>query len=86
MDGKTSHTLVKFSEKLDLQSLNALIVQLDRCTVCPGHPDEHLVEMLSSTKGKLTSRHGNDIVASLDSYAPVTLNGEVYAQTVRNMS
>ena len=84
VDGKTSHALVKFSEKLNSQSLNALIVQLDRCTVCPGHPDKHLVDMLSSMKGKLTSRHGDDIIASLDSYAPVMLNGEVYAQTVRN--
>ena len=58
-------------------------MQLDRCTVCPGHPDKHLVEMLSSMKGKLTSRHGHDIVASLDSYAPVILNDEVYVQTAR---
>ena len=36
-------------------------------------------------KGKLTARHG-DVVASLDSYAPVVLNGEVYAQTVRYKS
>ena len=58
-------------------------MQLDRCTVCPGHLDKHLVEMLSSMKGKLTSRHGHDIIASLDSYASVMLNGEVYVQTVR---
>ena len=54
--------------------------------MCPGHPDKHLVDMLSTTKGKLTARHGDDIVASLDSYAPVVLNGEVYAQTVRYTS
>lgn len=84
MDGKTSQALTMFSEKLDSQSLiNALITQLDRCTVCPG---QHLVEMLSSMKGKLTSRHGDCIVAALDSYAPVTLNGEVYTQTVCNKS
>ena len=37
-------------------------------------------------KGKLTSRHGDGIVASLDSHAPVVLNGEVCTQTVRNKS
>ena len=83
VNDKTSQALANFSEKLDSQSLNALLMQLDRCTVCPGHPDKHLVEMLSSMKGKLTSRHGDDIVASLDSYAPVMLNGEVYVQTIR---
>ena len=86
VDGKKSQVLANFSEKLDPQSLNALLTQLDRCTVCPGHPDKHLVEMLSSMKGKLTSRHGDGIVASLDSYAPVVLNGEVCTQTVRNKS
>ena len=74
MNDKTSQALANFSEKLDSQSLNALLMQLDRCTVCPGPPDKHLVEMLSSMKGKLTSRHGDDIVASLDSYAPFVLS------------
>ena len=86
VDGKKSQVLATFSEKLDSQSLNALLTQLDRGTVCPGHPDKHLVEMLSSMKGKLTSRHGDGIVTSLDSYAPVVLNGEVCTQTVRNKS
>lgn len=41
-------------------------------------PDKHHVEMLSSMKGKLMSWNGDDIVASLNSYAPVELNCEVY--------
>ena len=53
--------------------------------MCPGHPDKHLIEMLSM-KGKLTSQHGDDIVASLDSYTLVVLNGEVYSQIVRYRS
>ena len=86
VDDKKSQVLANFSEKLDSQSLNFLLSQLDRCMVCPGHPDKHLVEMLSCMKGKLTSRHGDDIVATLDSYAPVVLNGEMYTQTVRYKS
>ena len=86
VDSKTSQALANFSDTLDSQSLNALLMLLDGYTVCPGHPDKHLVEMLSSMKGKLTARHGDDIVALLDSYAPVVLNGEVYGQTVRYKS
>ena len=85
VDGKKSQALAKLPEKLDSSSFNALLMQLNMCTVCPGHPDKHLVEMFSSI-GKLTSRHGDGIVASLDSYAPVVLNSEVCTQTVRNKS
>ena len=81
MNGRTSQALANFSDTLDLQYLHALFMLLDGYTVCPGHPDNHLVEMLSSMKGKLTAWHGD--VASLDSYAPVVLNGEACAQTVR---
>ena len=63
VDGKTSLALANISDTLDLQSLNALLMLLDRFTVCPGHPDKHLVEMLSSMKGKLTARHGMDYFA-----------------------
>ena len=37
-------------------------------------------------KGKLKSRHGDDIVTSLDSYTPVELNCEGCAKNVRNKS
>ena len=86
VDSKTSQALATIPEKLDLNSLNALLTRLDRCTVCPGHPDKHFVDMAISMKGKLTSRHGGDTVASLDTYTPVQLNGEVYTQTIRHSS
>ena len=47
-------------------SLNLLLAWLDKCTVCPGHPDEHFVKMLESRGGKITSQHGDDIVSILD--------------------
>lgn len=60
--------------------------KLDSCRICPGHPDDHFVEMSLSKKGKFTSRNGKEIVGSVDSFAPVHLNGETYTQTVRNTS
>ena len=48
--------------------------------MCPGHPDKQFVEMVLSKRGKLPS-----IAATIDAYAPVELNGEMYARTVRNM-
>ena len=74
--------MVHLLDKLDSQSLNALLMQLDTCILCPGHPHNHLVEMVSSMMCKLTSQHGDDIVSSLDLYTPVQLNCEVYVQTV----
>ena len=60
----------------------SLIVKLDNCNVCPGNTDNRFLDMLISRGGKITSRHGDDIVASLDTFAPVELNGEWYSQTV----
>ena len=50
----------------------------------PGHPDKQFIEMVSSKRGTCKGRNGKDIIAVVDKYAPVTLNGEVYDATVRN--
>ena len=85
VDSKLSPPLSTIPDKLDPEALNRLLSKLDTSTVCPGHPDKQFVEMVLSKKGKLPSRSG-EVVASVDTYAPVKLNGEMYAQTVRNMS
>ena len=41
--------------------------------MCPGNPDRNFVEMLVTKKGKIMSRNGKDVVASIDSRAPVHL-------------
>lgn len=51
--------------------------------MCPGNPDRNFVEMLVTKKGKIMSRNGNDVVAFIDSRAPVHLNGDTYTRTVR---
>ena len=71
---------------IDHESLKVLVAKLDSCQVCPGHPDPNFVEMVLSKKGKLTSKNGKDIVATVDLAAPVQLNGEVHTQTVRSKS
>ena len=70
-------------DKLDHDSLKLLLSKLDSSKVCPGHPDHNFVEMLLSKKGKIMSRNGKDVVASIDSSVPVHLNGDTYTQTVR---
>ena len=85
---KINDLSVQFSvpEKIDAHFLNTFLVWLDECTVCPGHPDEHFVKMLKSRGGKIMARHNNDVIAALDSYAPLMLNGKIYHQTVRSTS
>ena len=55
-------------------------------SICPGLPDHNFVEMLLSKKGKIMSRDGKDVVASIDSSAPVHLNGDAFTQTVRRFT
>lgn len=71
-------------KQLNHDTLISLVTKLDNYNVCPGHPDKHFVQMLSSRGGEISSRHGNNNVASLDTFAPVELNGEWYNQTVRS--
>jgi len=54
-DLKINDLSVQFSvpEKIDAHFLNAFLVWLDECTVCPGHPDEHFMKMLKSRGGKV---------------------------------
>ena len=82
----TCTLLSNVPNKVDHESLRTLLAKLDGCRVCPGHPDTHFVEMVMAKKGTLTSSDGKEIVAALDSNAPVELNGEVYTQTVRHRS
>ena len=55
---------------------------IDCLNVCPGHPDDHFVSMISAKKGTLNSCSGVP-AAVLDSYAPVLLNGCNFTKTVR---
>ena len=78
----TCQALKSIPAKLDEDSLFTLLNTVDRLHVCAGHPEKHFVEFLHSKKGALRS-HDGSVVASLDDYAPVTLNGDTYSCTVR---
>ena len=52
--------------KLNLQSLQTLVLFLDKVNVCAGNPDEHLVAMAASKKG---SRYGQKFVAVVDGHS-----------------
>ena len=42
-------------ERVDDFSLNLFLAWLDECTLFPGHPDEHFVNILESRGGKVTA-------------------------------
>ena len=68
---------------LEANQLQHLLCLLDQLRVCPGHPDDHYVDMVRAKKGKLISTSG-DIAAYIDSNAHVQLNGQTYSTTVRS--
>ena len=83
IDAHVCPLLSKISTKLSKKnSLQQLLSLLDSSMVCPGHPDEQFMEMAKAKKGRLLSRDGK-IVAKVDNYSPVMLNGDTYQATVR---
>ena len=77
--------LATVPERLNPNTLARLLNLVDCLGVCVGQPDEHFIAMAIARKGTFTS-HDGATVASLDHYAPVSLNGESFAQTVRTTS
>ena len=63
--------LSSIPDKLDHDSLNLLLSNLNSSQGCPGHPHHNFMEILS--KGKIMSRNGKEMVASM---IPVYLNGD----------
>ena len=78
--------LSKISTKLSKKSsYNSCVLSLlDNSVVCPGDPDEQFMEMAKAKKGNLLSRDGK-LVARVDDYSPVMLNGDTY-QVQRTVS
>ena len=62
--------------KLTVKSFKSLLSIVDTCSVCPGHPDPHFINLLEAKKGKLLSKDGSE-VAIIDKHG-VILNGETY--------
>ena len=77
--------LATVPERLNPNTLARLLNLVDCLGVCVGQPDEHFIAMAVARKGTFTS-HDGATVASLDHYAPVSLNGESFARTVRTTS
>ena len=77
VDARKCTALNSVLHTLDQQSLASLLDKLDSLNICSGHPDTHFVSMLKDKKGKVLSSQGN-VVACVDNYAPIILNGEVY--------
>ena len=67
---------------IDSTTLSRLLDLVDSLPVCPGNPDSHFLEMAAARKGHFQSKT-NELTAFTDSFAPVSLNGECYPQTVR---
>ena len=59
-----------------------LVNLVDKLNVCAGHPEAKFIDFVSKRKGKLLNRSG-DVAASIDEYAPVCLNGEMFRKIIR---
>ena len=70
-------------ELTNAESCSTFLSDIDGLNICAGQPDDHLVQMAAAKKGVFRSHDGESIVASLDEYAPVRLNGKTYAKTIR---
>ena len=57
--------------------ITSVLSQLDGLSICPGHPDEHLVQMMKERK---RSDHSS---AYVDTGSNVFLCGKLYTETVR---
>ena len=73
----------KMPAHLKVIDLHQFLVLLDKLTICPGHPDHHLIFMAKQKEGKFMSQ-GGDVTAYLDSNAAVELNGQTYGETIRS--
>ena len=69
----------QFSDELSVESLQSLISVVDSASVCPRNPDE---KFMKAKKGVITSTSGQK-TATIDNAFQVSLNGEVYQQTIR---
>ncbi len=69
---------------MNFASLEKLIDVVSNAYICCGQPDEHFVTMLQDRcrKGVIKCVSG-DISATVDDFASVSLNGEVFTKTVR---
>ena len=76
MNTQKCSVLSSVPKKLSGGSLQSLISLLDKCSVCPGHPDAQFILMAKSKKGKLMSRDRQTVVTKVDDFSPVVLNGE----------
>ena len=72
-----TNPLYGYPKYLDGTTLKRLI---NSCTVCPGNPDTHFVEMGNSHKGKFQTSNG-EVRAVVESGYPLSLNGNIYTST-----
>lgn len=75
--------LTGIPEILSPSSLEEFLKLLDKYNICPGNPDSGYIEMVEAKKGQLMSKNRQNLIATVDSFSPVFLNGEKYAKTVR---
>ena len=74
--------LSQFSDRLSAESLQSLISIVDSASVCPGNPDEKFIRMVKAKNGVVKSANGEK-KAAVDDAFQVSLNGEIYQQTIR---
>ena len=72
----------QFPDKLYAESLQSSFSVVDSASVCPGNPNEKFISIVKAKKGVVKSTSGQR-TAAIDNAFQVSLNGEVYQQTIR---
>ena len=75
--------LTGISSILTVEDAQCLLNKLDTAMVCPAHPDPTFIGCIESFKDKVFLTRSKDVLAELDTFAPVTLKGVTYSKTVR---
>ena len=64
-------------------AVKMLLNRLNEAEICPAHPDEELVDFIESKQNQVLLTTSGSVLAKVDSFAPVHLNGQRYAKTLR---
>ena len=74
--------LASIPMSLTPESLAALLSLVECLYICAGHPENRFVQIVTARNGILKTKDGQT-ASFVDDYASVSLNGEIFSQTVR---
>ena len=65
--------------------INQLVEKIDSLNICAGHPENRFFEISQARKGNSRVAAACSLVAFVDDFCPISLNGEMYVSTIRTV-